>query len=191
MRAQSMAERNSMQGTRYDRTRDGGRAGPLQVALLVPCHNEAATVAAVVAGFRASLPAADCHVFDNRSDDGTGDCLHGLPVTVLRHPRRLGKGAAAQLAQQQRLCGPHHGGIQHAYQRQTASARVIHPAERRSANSNQAPVPGTCPTKVPSGAQKALRPALAKPPDGAAWFANNTPMPWSAACCLASAASSG
>ena len=72
MRAQSMAERNSMQGTRYDRTRDGGRAGPLQVALLVPCHNEAATVAAVVAGFRASLPAADCHVFDNRSDDGTG-----------------------------------------------------------------------------------------------------------------------
>ncbi|KAF1702716.1 glycosyltransferase family 2 protein [Pseudoxanthomonas kaohsiungensis] len=61
-----------MQGTRYDRSRDGGPAGPLQVALLVPCHNEAATVAAVVAAFRASLPAADCHVFDNRSDDGTG-----------------------------------------------------------------------------------------------------------------------
>lgn len=72
MRAQSMAERNSMQGTRYDRSRDGGPAGPLQVALLVPCHNEAATVAAVVAAFRASLPAAVCHVFDNRSDDGTG-----------------------------------------------------------------------------------------------------------------------
>lgn len=72
MRAQSIAERNSMQGTRTDRSRDGGPAGPLQVALLVPCHNEAATVAAVVAAFRASLPAADCHVFDNRSDDGTG-----------------------------------------------------------------------------------------------------------------------
>lgn len=72
MRAQSIAERNSMQGTRNDRSRDGGPAGPLQVALLVPCHNEAATVAAVVAAFRASLPAADCHVFDNRSDDGTG-----------------------------------------------------------------------------------------------------------------------
>lgn len=61
-----------MQGTRYDRSREGGPAGPLQVALLVPCHNEAATVAAVVAAFRANLPAADCHVFDNRSDDGTG-----------------------------------------------------------------------------------------------------------------------
>ena len=72
MRAQSMAERNSMQGTQNDRSRDGGQVMPLQVALLVPCHNEAATVAAVVAAFRASLPAADCHVFDNRSDDGTG-----------------------------------------------------------------------------------------------------------------------
>ncbi|WP_082113101.1 glycosyltransferase family 2 protein [Pseudoxanthomonas suwonensis] len=50
---------------------DGGDGGPLRIALLVPCRNEAATVASVVEAFRASLPAARCHVFDNRSDDAT------------------------------------------------------------------------------------------------------------------------
>ena len=44
---------------------------PLRIALLVPCHNEAATVAAVVGAFAASLPQAQCHVFDNLSTDAT------------------------------------------------------------------------------------------------------------------------
>lgn len=42
-----------------------------RIAVLIPCHNEATTVAAVVAGFHASLPAADVYVFDNNSTDAT------------------------------------------------------------------------------------------------------------------------
>ncbi|MES5814672.1 glycosyltransferase family 2 protein [Pseudoxanthomonas sp. Soil82] len=60
-----------MQDTPHDPSRGGAPAGPLRIALLVPCHNEAATVAAVVAAFAVSLPQARCHVFDNRSDDAT------------------------------------------------------------------------------------------------------------------------
>jgi hypothetical protein len=42
-----------------------------RLAVLVPCHNEAATIARVVADFRAALPAATVYVFDNNSSDGT------------------------------------------------------------------------------------------------------------------------
>ena len=40
---------------------------PLRMAVIVPCFNEAPTVADVVAGFRRVLPDAVCHVFDNHS----------------------------------------------------------------------------------------------------------------------------
>ena len=43
----------------------------LRIAVLVPCHNEAATIARVVAGFRAALPEAEIFVFDNNSTDVT------------------------------------------------------------------------------------------------------------------------
>lgn len=49
----------------------GEQAGPGRVAVLIPCFNEAAAIAGVVAGFRASLPEAAIHVFDNNSTDGT------------------------------------------------------------------------------------------------------------------------
>ncbi len=42
-----------------------------RVAVLVPCWNEAVTVARVVAAFRAALPDATVHVFDNNSRDDT------------------------------------------------------------------------------------------------------------------------
>ncbi len=45
-------------------------AGP-RVAVLVPCHNEAVAIAKVVADFRAALPGATIHVYDNNSTDGT------------------------------------------------------------------------------------------------------------------------
>lgn len=41
------------------------------VAVLIPCHNEAPTVAQVVADFRRALPAAAIYVYDNRSTDRT------------------------------------------------------------------------------------------------------------------------
>ena len=42
-----------------------------RVAILVPCYNEATTIAKVVGDFRRVLPNATIHVFDNNSVDGT------------------------------------------------------------------------------------------------------------------------
>ena len=44
----------------------------MQIAVLVPCYNESATIASVVADFRRELPEAQVHVFDNNSSDGSG-----------------------------------------------------------------------------------------------------------------------
>ena len=41
-----------------------------RVAVLIPCFNEEAAVAQVVADFRASLPDAAIFVYDNNSTDG-------------------------------------------------------------------------------------------------------------------------
>lgn len=42
-----------------------------RIAVLVPCRNEALTVAGVVAAFRKALPGASIYVYDNDSDDDT------------------------------------------------------------------------------------------------------------------------
>lgn len=42
-----------------------------KIAILVPCFNEELTIAGVVKGFRAALPGAEVHVFDNASTDHT------------------------------------------------------------------------------------------------------------------------
>ena len=44
---------------------------PYDVAVLVPCYNEARAIAKVVADFRAALPDATIYVYDNNSTDGT------------------------------------------------------------------------------------------------------------------------
>lgn len=61
------------------------------IAVLLPCYNEAATIGAVVRGFRAALPYANIHVYDNNSTDGTA--LHAMlaGADVVRE-RRQGKG---------------------------------------------------------------------------------------------------
>jgi glycosyltransferase involved in cell wall biosynthesis len=41
------------------------------VAVLLPCYNEAATIARVVEEFRRAMPQADIYVFDNQSTDET------------------------------------------------------------------------------------------------------------------------
>ena len=46
-------------------------AADLRVAVLVPCYNEEAAVAAVVADFRKALPTATIYVYDNNSKDRT------------------------------------------------------------------------------------------------------------------------
>jgi glycosyltransferase involved in cell wall biosynthesis len=42
-----------------------------RIAVLIPCHNEEGTVAAVVRDFRAQLPDAAIYVYDNNSTDAT------------------------------------------------------------------------------------------------------------------------
>lgn len=57
-------------------------AEPPRIAVLVPCYNEALTIAAVVAGFRAALPDAAIHVFDNASTDGTAEAARAAGAQV-------------------------------------------------------------------------------------------------------------
>ena len=45
--------------------------GNLDVAILIPCHNEEMAIAAVVRDFRAQLPEARIFIFDNNSSDDT------------------------------------------------------------------------------------------------------------------------
>jgi len=53
-----------------------------RVAVIVPCYNEAITIARVIGDFRAALPDAQIHVYDNNSTDGTADIAraHGAQV---------------------------------------------------------------------------------------------------------------
>lgn len=44
----------------------------MRIAVLIPCYNEAPTIAKVVADFRRALPQAEVWVFDNASSDDTG-----------------------------------------------------------------------------------------------------------------------
>lgn len=77
-----------------DETRAPVRSRPgLQprVAVLLPCHNEAASIAGVVRAFRDALPEARIYVFDNASSDGTLEAARGAGAEVRSEARR-GKG---------------------------------------------------------------------------------------------------
>jgi len=63
----------------------------MRIAVLVPCFNEEAAVAAVVSGFRKALPAAQIYVYDNNSRDRTAEVAREAGAEV-RSERRQGKG---------------------------------------------------------------------------------------------------
>jgi glycosyltransferase involved in cell wall biosynthesis len=63
----------------------------MRVAVLVPCFNEEAAVATVVAGFRTALPSAEIFVYDNNSSDRTAAVAREAGAQV-RSERRQGKG---------------------------------------------------------------------------------------------------
>jgi glycosyltransferase involved in cell wall biosynthesis len=63
----------------------------LEIAVLLPCYNEAETIGDVVAGFRAALPTARIYVYDNNSKDQTALRAALAGATVVRE-RRQGKG---------------------------------------------------------------------------------------------------
>ena len=62
-----------------------------KIAILVPCYNEAVTIAKVVDDFNRELPEADIYVYDNNSSDETAKIAaeHGA---IVRHETRQGKG---------------------------------------------------------------------------------------------------
>lgn len=53
-----------------------------RIAVVIPCHNEAVTIGKVVADFRAALPEAEIHVFDNVSTDDTSRIALDAGATV-------------------------------------------------------------------------------------------------------------
>jgi glycosyltransferase involved in cell wall biosynthesis len=63
----------------------------LRIAVLVPCYNEEAAVAAVVKGFKQALPTASVYVYDNNSKDRTIAVARAAGAEV-RSERRQGKG---------------------------------------------------------------------------------------------------
>jgi len=65
--------------------------GCRRVAVLIPCYNEEATIADVVAAFRAALPSATIHVYDNNSTDRTGEVARAAGAVVRREAHQ-GKG---------------------------------------------------------------------------------------------------
>jgi glycosyltransferase involved in cell wall biosynthesis len=73
--------------------REFTQAEPAQprIAVLVPCFNEEAAVATVIADFRKALPAAQIFVYDNNSSDRTVAVAREAGAEV-RSERRQGKG---------------------------------------------------------------------------------------------------
>ena len=65
--------------------------GHPDIAILLPCYNEATTIASVVRGFREALPRARVYVYDNNSTDGTALQTMLAGAEVMRE-RRQGKG---------------------------------------------------------------------------------------------------
>ncbi|GLH80508.1 glycosyl transferase [Bradyrhizobium sp. SSBR45G] len=63
----------------------------MRIAVLVPCYNEEAAVAAVVRDFKQALPTAVVYVYDNNSKDRTVEVARAAGAEV-RSERRQGKG---------------------------------------------------------------------------------------------------
>ena len=62
------------------------------VCVVIPALNESLRIREVVTGALAHCP--HVIVIDDGSDDGTSDCIADLPIVLLRHAQRRGKGAS-------------------------------------------------------------------------------------------------
>lgn len=62
-----------------------------RIAVLLPCYNEEAAIAATVAGFRSALPGAAVYVYDNNSSDRTR-ALAAAAGAIVRTESQQGKG---------------------------------------------------------------------------------------------------
>ncbi len=61
------------------------------IAVLIPCYQEAVTIAKVVADFRHELPDARIYVYDNNCTDGTAE-IAAKAGAIVRREKRQGKG---------------------------------------------------------------------------------------------------
>jgi len=68
-----------------------GDLSDLEIAVLIPCYNEEATISAVVRDFRAALPGATIYVYDNNSKDRTVELAREAGAVVRTEPLQ-GKG---------------------------------------------------------------------------------------------------
>jgi len=64
---------------------------PLEIAVLLPCYNEALVIETVIRRFGELLPDAKIYVYDNNSTDGSADKARQAGAIVRREPRQ-GKG---------------------------------------------------------------------------------------------------
>jgi len=62
-----------------------------RIAVLLPCYNEEAAIAATIAGFKQALPTAIIYVYDNNSSDRTRE-IAAEAGAVVRSERQQGKG---------------------------------------------------------------------------------------------------
>jgi glycosyltransferase involved in cell wall biosynthesis len=68
-----------------------GHAMANDIAVILPCYNEEAAIAATVEGFRKALPQARIYVFDNNSTDRTVEVARAAGA-IVRTERMQGKG---------------------------------------------------------------------------------------------------
>ncbi len=70
------------------------RGSPV-IAVLLPCYNEALTIAKVVSDFHTYLPGAQVYVYDNNSTDGTAD-IAARAGAIVRNETWQGKGSVVR-----------------------------------------------------------------------------------------------
>lgn len=63
----------------------------MKTAVLLPCYNEAISIAKVISDFRKELPDADIYVYDNNSTDGSPELARKAGAIVRQVPQQ-GKG---------------------------------------------------------------------------------------------------
>ncbi len=62
-----------------------------EIAVLIPCYNEAKTIKKVVQDFKKELPEATIYVYDNNSKDGTDEIAREAGA-IVRYEKKQGKG---------------------------------------------------------------------------------------------------
>lgn len=67
----------------------------LEIAVIIPCYNEAAAIEEVVSDFKHALPQAKIYVYDNMSADDTA-CIAEKAGAAVRYVRERGKGSVVR-----------------------------------------------------------------------------------------------